>query len=462
MKKTSTPATVVYSCPAGQTLSGTSCLQTTTLTATPNYTCPAGQTLQGSNCIGTNQTSTPATIANYSCPTGYTLSGSTCSQTTTNAASVSYSCPTGYTLNGSTCSKTTVISTATPNYSCPAGQSLSGTQCVAQSTTCTPGTVLGITYYNWCQAQFGNNNCFDPYIVTKTVCAAGGYTIYQFSSDTQSDNEVPHNASLASYYGYSYTVPSWMVQNKFVAATAGASISNLMVQESRFSSGCVMDTYINQTCTTTGCTIQTNTNTNGRPPCGLVSYTNNKFTYNLPVTYTQANISSYSCPSGQSVSGNQCVTISNQSATPTYSCPAGWTLNGSSCTQVVTTSATPNYTCPAGQTLQGSNCIGTNQTSTPATIANYSCPTGYTLSGSTCSKVLTSAATSTLTCPAGQTLSGSSCIQTTTTPATPIYSCPSGATLSGSTCITKSVQSSWVDTCAEYETSSGTQLGIPQ
>ncbi len=69
-----------YSCPAGQSLSGTSCILTSTVAPTASYSCPAGQTLSGSTCTATNTTAASAT---YSCPSGQTLSGSTCVQTTT-------------------------------------------------------------------------------------------------------------------------------------------------------------------------------------------------------------------------------------------------------------------------------------------------------------------------------------------------------------------------------------------
>jgi uncharacterized repeat protein (TIGR02543 family) len=58
------------------------------------YTCPAGGTLSGTTC-------SYAATANYSCPNGGTRSGTTCSYT----ATTTYTCSSNnHTLSGSTCS----------------------------------------------------------------------------------------------------------------------------------------------------------------------------------------------------------------------------------------------------------------------------------------------------------------------------------------------------------------------
>jgi RHS repeat-associated protein len=132
------PAQVTsYSCSAG-TLSGSSCSVTTTNQANVSYSCPAGQSLSGSNCTQTN-TVTQSATPSYSCPAGYSLAGSTCSTTTTSSAAPVYGCPAGYTLTGTTCgTSTTTTIAATPVYSCPSGGSLSGSTCTV--VTATAGT----------------------------------------------------------------------------------------------------------------------------------------------------------------------------------------------------------------------------------------------------------------------------------------------------------------------------------
>ena len=120
---------VTYSCPAGASLSGTTCTSTVTQAATvSSYTCSSG-TVSGSSCV---TTSTSAAGVSYSCPAGQTLSGSSCSQssTATTAGTPYYSCPAGYTLSGTTCSVQGTASTAaTVVLSCPSGGTLSGLNC---------------------------------------------------------------------------------------------------------------------------------------------------------------------------------------------------------------------------------------------------------------------------------------------------------------------------------------------
>jgi RHS repeat-associated protein len=114
-----------YSCPAGSTLSGSTCSKPVSQAATvTSYTCSSG-TLSGSNCITTNTVA--ATVA-YSCPAGATLSGSTCSTPTSVAATPSYSCSSG-TLSGSNCVNVPVSQAASVTYSCASG-TLSGSNCV--------------------------------------------------------------------------------------------------------------------------------------------------------------------------------------------------------------------------------------------------------------------------------------------------------------------------------------------
>ena len=115
------PATGTTSCPNGGTVSGISCVTTTT--ATINYQCTQG-TLSGSNCIiDANGPATPV----YSCSSG-TLSGTDCVSSDSTPAIPNYHCPTGQTLNGALCESSTT-SNAALSYSCPGGTTPIGNQC---------------------------------------------------------------------------------------------------------------------------------------------------------------------------------------------------------------------------------------------------------------------------------------------------------------------------------------------
>jgi RHS repeat-associated protein len=179
---------VGYSCPAGSSLSGSSCTSTTTVAATiASYSCPGGQVLSGMTCALTSVSSAaayPAT-ANYACPSGYAMSGTTCSKSTTLSATptigcpenlfigydesmiagcyrstprgsdwvggtivVGYTCPSAYTLGGTSCNQTLTQAATLVNYTCPVGRNLVGTGCVLPGATfvgyaCTVGTLNG-------------------------------------------------------------------------------------------------------------------------------------------------------------------------------------------------------------------------------------------------------------------------------------------------------------------------------
>ncbi len=96
------------SCPAGSTLSGTTCSQTLTEAATLSHSCPSGQTLNGANCESVHSTveTQPASPV-YSCAPGAVLNGSTCQSSQTQSASPVYRCPGEKVLNGTTCSNPT-------------------------------------------------------------------------------------------------------------------------------------------------------------------------------------------------------------------------------------------------------------------------------------------------------------------------------------------------------------------
>jgi RHS repeat-associated protein len=210
------------SCPAGYTLSGSTCTETLSQPATASYSCPAGYTLSGSSCV--DATSMAAT-ATYSCPAGYTLSATTCSETETAAATVSYSCPTGYSLSGTNCSETQskaalyacgtpaiagAVSSLAPNaipdicktgyYYCQAGWTLTGTTCYQTITQ--PATV---TYSCPAGYALSGTTCSKTLTQAATVsysCPAG----YTLSGSTCSKTlTVSATVSYSCPAGYALT-----------------------------------------------------------------------------------------------------------------------------------------------------------------------------------------------------------------------------------------------------------------
>jgi RHS repeat-associated protein len=301
--------------------------------ATVSYSCPAGWSLSGSTCTQSTPSTTPATLAGYSCPAGYTLSGATCSQTstTTTPATVTYSCPAGWSLSGATCS-TSSTNPAAPVYTCPSGFTVSGASCTGSSSAAATATLS-------CNG-FGTPTAY-----------AGSPSGYKCTTQNL----------LVSLY----TPPDDpYVQCQSIAAAKGLPL----VAAPLINNGKIMQ------CVTGPLKV-------------------------------------YSCPSGGTLSGSNCISTVTQAASiGSYTCAAG-TLSGSNCITNRSTAATPNYSCPAGQSLSGTNCSGPSTTSTPGT-PYYSCPAGYSLSGSSCTaqSLATAAATAGWTCPNGGTLSGISCV----------------------------------------------------
>ncbi|NHR07788.1 hypothetical protein HA052_21595 [Chromobacterium haemolyticum] len=99
--------------------------------------CPAGYTLSGATC--SQSTTSSAIINGYTCPSG-SQSGASCVITQSSNANITYSCPDGGQLSGQTCTKTIITTTpATPDYQCPTGAVLSGKNCISTETT--PATI---------------------------------------------------------------------------------------------------------------------------------------------------------------------------------------------------------------------------------------------------------------------------------------------------------------------------------
>lgn len=153
--------TNTYSCSAypGSTLSGTDCY-TSVLTS---YSCPAGQTVSGSGCYTSS--------SSYSCSAfpGSYLSGTQCYINQT-----SYSCPSGGSLSGTTC---TIAQTCNN----------SGTSCVycGQTTTFVGGGTYPNcdSYGSTCQTCSGGSITDNYYLqIIYSTASGSAYTVHSTSS----------------------------------------------------------------------------------------------------------------------------------------------------------------------------------------------------------------------------------------------------------------------------------------
>jgi len=107
-------------------------------------------------------------------------------------------------------------------------------------------------------------------------------------------------------------------------------------------------------------------------------------------TQTSTFYDTQTCPSGWlfvsstwNSSTSQYQTTCKRYATPTttYSCPSGGTLSGSTCSYAASYQS-GYYYCPSGGTLSGTTC--TNTYAATQGSGYYYCPDGGTVSGSTC------------------------------------------------------------------------------
>ena len=326
--------------------------------------------------------------------------------------STKYSCPSGYTLKGSTCYRTTlkdsksaiVKTTETKTYVKPArierGDSkleqlkvVVGTD--TKNATTKTETINASTKTESINAT-PNTTSINATPNTETINASTKTESINATPNTSSINATPHTSTIdATPHNSSeaYGCTQYRTVTK----------CNTTYRSEAYSCNCT------STIGATGKTVTKCSTCYKSVPVENCwqeneSYTGtcyrNNTTYSCPSGYSlsgsKCNKTTYSCPSGYSLSGSKCNTTS-------YSCPSGYSLSGSKCNRSVNS-------CPSGYTLSGSKC---NKTT-------YSCPSGYSLSGSKCNKT-------TYSCPSGYSLSGSKCNKN-------VYSCPSGYTLSGNKC----------------------------
>lgn len=344
----------------------------------------------------------PATPA-YNCPVGSVLIGTQC-QAAAFPATVNYSCDAGSVLPGNLCQP--APSAATLSYSCVSGTP-SGS---GASMTCVQPTISATLTYScpFGSSLSGTNTCV-PAAVNATVtysCAAGTGTLVN-----------TNQCQLPAYQP--------------AGSAATGTITQSAVYDAPFCGSGREQEAANFKCGGSGTIVGCNSNTQ--------------------ILYFVCNITTYSCPSGYTLSGTTCyppmVTPAATAATPSYSCPAGYTVSGTTCI-APNTSATPNYSCPVNYSVSGTSCV----TPSTAATASYSCPVaGNTLLATSCYPPPVGA-TVAYTCPSPATAATTTTCRPPNTTAAVTYTCGPGMTLSGSSCVPAAiVTETYTDNCANLQ-----------
>mgnify|MGYP006899554898 FL=1 len=235
----------------------------------------------------------------YSCPSGGNLSGTTCIKTcSSSSSSTTYSCPSGGSLSGTTCIKTCSSSSSYTTYSCPSGGSVSGTTCLK--------TCSAIAYSCPSGGSLNSTTCIKT--CDRMVCPSG--------------------SSQASSYNAKATTT---VSGCPILTVSASDLSNLGVSGYGFVGTITMSGTLTTFFGTPKCLYDMN---------GMQDVAGSPNTYFGPLGST----TSYSCPSGGSLSGTVC----NLSGTSNCSVPKDYTYY--------------NYSCPDALNAQGYNYIPINTT----------------------------------------------------------------------------------------------------
>ena len=161
-----TTQTANSSCPSGYSVSGGSCVKTST--ATETATCPSGYTKNGNVCT---KSVTETTTGTATCPSGYAVNGTTCTKIEVLKASRTATCPSGYAKEGSDCVKYTVDEKEA-DATCPTGQKIKDGKCYKDVTHKeTINEVRKVTYYRYRLRSY-----------------TGGTTDYKWSSSKEDKN----------------------------------------------------------------------------------------------------------------------------------------------------------------------------------------------------------------------------------------------------------------------------------
>ena len=299
------------------------------------YTYPCNCVCNGHNQTTCNTCTNPA-FGTYSCPVTYPATGSTSAVLQGNATLVTTS---------------TYVGPASPNYS----TQLQGAAAVTGSST-TYSHVGASTSFRYCPGGESQYSCQGTFFSTQcytltyscTGALAGSYLISQgcYSSPTGGTYRGPATCS-GTYYTASigYTCDGLSCASGQVGPSPGSTIG-------RSQASCY-------------CGTVTNTYSCSAFPGSTLSGTD---------CYASV-LTSYSCPSGQTVSGSGCYTSSNS-----YSCSAfpGSYLSGTQCYINSTT-----YSCPSGGSLSGTTCTIAQTCNNSGTSCEYCGSTTTFISGGT-------------------------------------------------------------------------------
>jgi len=340
-------------CPGGTSYNSSTnkCEWTTSYAASGTYSCPSGGTLSGTSCITTSSSPGTATCSGYSglssCSLGtfaaVELHGSSCyaacwaqfgcfpylyayASTPWRSACynpnaplgpVRYSCPAGSTgtgtctngyCTGSTCNTSSSYA-ATLTYSCPSGGSLSGTTCYVANQanpTCSGGSFDG-----------ANDVCWTSYIPT---CPTG--TTYDAAIGSCTVAPTCSNGLLDGNRNVCY-------QSANAGCPSGYTLSGAICTATPFCATGSLD--------------------------GSIDYCKAPATWNCPSGY------SYSATYGQCYQNANCgagslngsLDVCQQSYSRT--CPSGYTLNGTTCQATPTCATGGSYNAALDLCDGGSN-----------------------------------------------------------------------------------------------------------
>ena len=368
------PSGSYLTCPSGYTLSGGTCSETVTglftlsgsgsniditggnsngaITMTQTETCPTGYTLSNGACISNTNGGTTSTFVctsngtNYQnclsgtawqngdtqlCPLGQTQ----CSQQTSTP-----NCPSGFTLSGDTCTGTTT-QTTTSNPQFNGGSFYNGDG--IYGITITGNTVYAYAYGYSSVQQANPFATFSGFSMSGSIDSSYPYLILVGEENIIQGFYITVTCADWGYYlnwGSNAYCPSWSYYETPVGSisVSGASVSGTTgpgtgTATGIYTSGNQM--WINGT--------YSYPNPTPTSPCmtgfynsGGTCYENGggKLTFSgVPVTTTVSTTTTPTCPSGYTLTNDQCVS---------YSCPLSGTPQGSAPGQ--------NYTCvePSG------------------------------------------------------------------------------------------------------------------
>jgi prepilin-type N-terminal cleavage/methylation domain-containing protein len=292
----------------------------------------------------TTQTSSPYVVTGLTNGTSYEFQVAATNAAGTGAFSSSSSPVTPATVPGAP----TGVTAAAPYY-CNGSDSLSGSTCTSTSTYAATYNSQG--YYS-CNPgdSLSGSTCTHSGSYAATYNSQGYYSCNP--GDSLSGSTCTHSGSYAATYN----------SQGYYSCNPGDSLSG-------------------STCTHSGSYAATLTY-----GCNA-GWTSNGSGCFRQFASTQSNCTNNG-GSWSSSSGGTC-TVTKGWQTSTYSCPSGGSLSGSTCYTTSTYTATwvntSYYSCPSGGSLSGSTCYTTSTyTATWVNTSYYSCPSGGTLSGTTC------------------------------------------------------------------------------